>query len=525
VCKATLLPLAAVGILGVSVFGQGHSSQVPKASRINPQWLSQGAKMWWFGPQPSGSVAKMSAAATGANVDAASPAEDVAGGQSEVAIAAAGQRVMVAWNDATGFFVLPTTDPRASGTGAGFSRDGGAHFTDLGGLPNNDPNQQWSGDPGVVAVDNGAFFIVSSIYAPALSVDCSQGPARYAIAVSVGTVTSTGVTFSHPVIASTGGDLCSVEGPTAFLDKDFMRYDPATRTLALSYSRFGFFTSGLGQIEVVTAKVPASPPLLSSANFSSPTVVWPEEQFVENEGSYLTLAKNPNNTNSIYVTWERNWGTNQGNGDPYVYILAAEVQGGKVTVGGPSNPVIVTLGQANSNAFGGVKSLDMEQITGYSRFFGNDFPRIAYDSTRNRVAIVWNDASHHPLGDIFMRTYGKGLTDAGTILRLNSDTSGALKFMPAVCFLSDGSMVTSWYDRRGHGASSTLTDYWGDIRPAPYAAANNFKITTVATDWNGTGSIINPNFGDYTDNTCDGMQPYFTWSDGRIGVPQPFVAK
>jgi hypothetical protein len=333
--------------------------------------------------------------------------------------------------------------------------------------------------------------------------------------------------FSNPIVVATGGDYCTFPGPTAELDKDFMRFDEKTRTLALTYTRFNFFTGGAGQIELVTAKVPLSPPYLSSANFSPPIVVWPEEFGVENEGAYPALAVLPPGSTgaTIFVAWERNWGTNQCcSGDPYVYIHAAEVQGGVVTAGGPSNPVVVTLGQANSTFLGGVKSMDMEQIVGYSRFYGNDFPRIAWDSARNRVAIVWNDASHHPLGDIFMRAYSPGLTNPGAIERINSDTSGALHFMPAVCFLSDGSMVTSWYDRRRHGPSSSLTDYWGDIRPVPYAPANNFQITTTATDWNATGSIINPNFGDYTDNTCAGTQPYFIWTDGRLGIPQPFVA-
>jgi hypothetical protein len=49
------------------------------------------------------------------------------------------------------------------------------------------------------------------------------------------------------------------------------------------------------------------------------------------------------------------------------------------------------------------------------------------------------------------------------------------------------------------------------------------RITTGSTDWAGTGSLIDPNFGDYTDNATDGTRTYFTWSDGRIGVPQPFV--
>jgi hypothetical protein len=263
---------------------------------------------------------------TGGNVDAADPNEDLTPGQSETAIGAAGNLVMAAWNDGTGFFVSPSTDPQASLTGVGFSHDGGNSFRDLKGLPNNNPNQKWSGDPSVVAVDNGRFFIVGSIYATAYPLDCNQGPAELAIAVSVATVTPNGVHFGNPVVAASGGDACSPAGQTAFLDKDFLSYDPKTRTLAVTYTRFNFYSFGTGQPEVVTAHVPPSPPFLSSADFSAPVVIWPEEPNVENEGVYPALAFNAaTGADDIYVAWERNWFTNQFNGDPYVYIQAAVI--------------------------------------------------------------------------------------------------------------------------------------------------------------------------------------------------------
>lgn len=34
---------------------------------------------------------------------------------------------------------------------------------------------------------------------------------------------------------------------------------------------------------------------------------------------------------------------------------------------------------------------------------------------------------------------------------------------------------------------------------------------------------MSPNFGDYTDNASTGTRTYDTWTDGRLGVPQPFV--
>jgi hypothetical protein len=73
------------------------------------------------------------------------------------------------------------------------------------------------------------------------------------------------------------------------------------------------------------------------------------------------------------------------------------------------------------------------------------------------------------------------------------------------------------------GPDSTKTDYFGEIRPSSGVSATDFRITTGATDWLGTSSLIIPNFGDYTDNISTGTKTYFTWSDGRIGVPQPFV--
>jgi hypothetical protein len=528
-----LLRLAAVTAIAFTLNGPDARAQYGKnlpPNNINPYGLSQGAQAWWFGPNLSGGAARLPIpplANSGGNVDAANPNEDLAPGQSETAIAAAGKLVMSAWNDASALFVFPSTDPQASLTGVGFSRNSGQSFHDLGGLPNNNPNQRWSGDPSVVAIDGGRFFIVGSIYA-AIGFDCSVGPVEYAIAISVATVTPTSVQFTNPIVVASGGDACAT-GQTAFLDKDFMSYDPKTRTLAVSYGRFTFLPGfGTGQPEVVTAQVPVSPPLLTSANFSAPVIVWPEEPNYENEGTYPALAFNASTgMEDIYVAWERNWLTNQFNGDPYIYIQAAVIPMGATAplVGGPTARVIVTLNQANSNVNGGVKSLDLVPITGYNRGTSNDFPRLAWDGSRNQILFVWNDASHHPLGDIFMRAYGARFTSTGPINKVNDDNTGAMHMFPAVCVRSDGSIVTSWYDRRAYSPGSPWTDYFGEIRTAPNINGTDFKISTAPSNWINASSIIFPNFGDYTDNSCSGTNTFFTWSDGRLGLPQPFVAK
>jgi hypothetical protein len=49
-------------------------------------------------------------------------------------------------------------------------------------------------------------------------------------------------------------------------------------------------------------------------------------------------------------------------------------------------------------------------------------------------------------------------------------------------------------------------------------------VTTQPSDWDNVSSDIIPNFGDYTDNLVSAGRLYVAWSDGRLGVPQPFEA-
>jgi hypothetical protein len=531
--------LVTASVIAVGVLPAAAATAAPTGpqrsamGKIRLSALSSGARTWWSPPTATEESPKASRAAVafGTNVDANDPSKDFGSGQSETAIAASGDHVMAAWNDISGAMYLPTTDPQGSVTGVGYSSDGGRSFTDLIGLANNNPYQQWYGDPTVVAVDANTF-IIGGLYYPSLAADCAKAPQLLEAAVEVATVGANNqVSFSEPVVVASGGDYCGLindpDNPPPDLaqpDKEWLAYDPATRTVAVSYTRFYFGDagqSGDGQVELVRAHLPASARTLSSADFAGPTVVWPEEATVVNTGAYAAVSA----TGDTYVAWERNIDTNLSNGDPYVYIHAAKVPAGAgaPTVGGPASPVVVTAGQQNSSAAGGVKSLDGTSISGYSRGLGNDFPRIALDPALGRVVFAWNDASLHPLGDIFLRTLDMSLASPTAIAKVNDDSSYALHFLPAVSVRSNGAIVTSWYDRRRGGPQSTLTDYYAEVRSRPTTSASDVRISTGQSDWTGVSSLINPNFGDYTDNTSSGNRTYFTWSDGRIGVPQPFV--
>lgn len=512
----------------------------------DPEVLSQGARAWLQRSGPGPAARAFATPALGTNVDANDPQMDLAAGQSETAIAAqtgsgGRQLVLAGWNDASGFLFTDGTDRRASGTGIGLSADGARTFTDLIGLPNNDVDQQWQGDPAVASLGDGRHFAIASLYFPSFRA-CADGlPAELTIAVSIARVDPTGpsASFSRPIPVAEASDVCDQGAPTIdLLDKDWIAYDPQSRTLALSYTRFVLSedTQSLGQVEVVRAKVPANPMQLRSGAFSAPEVVWPVEPpcpsgtpsseltrcGAVNTGAYVTVAAG----GDTYVAWERNFGNLfTASGDPYVYIHAAFLAPGahRPAVGGPDAPFVVTRGQANSNAAGGVKSLGNVAIAGYNIGLGNDFPRAAYDRKARQLLVAWNDASLHPLGDIWMRAMTPHLASAGTIQRINSDNTFALHFLPAISVRDDGTICTSWYDRRLFTPDSTRTDYFGECRPSAGSSQPDFRITTGSTDWNATSSVIAPNFGDYTDNAASGAVTYFTWSDGRLGVPQPFV--
>src|SRR5205085_1676919 len=111
----------------------------------------------------------------------------------------------------------------------------------------NNVDQQWSGDPSIASVGDGSHFLVSSLYYPSGRA-CGDGlPAYGTVAVTVATVNAagTGARFTAPVPISLPGDLCTTNTahPPAglgILDKDFLSYDPVSRTVAVSYARFYF---------------------------------------------------------------------------------------------------------------------------------------------------------------------------------------------------------------------------------------------------------------------------------------------
>jgi hypothetical protein len=174
-----------------------------------------------------------------------------------------------------------------------------------------------------------------------------------------------------------------------------------------------------------------------------------------------------------------------------------------------------------------ITSLDVAEIPGYNRFPGNDFPRVAVDPMARTVSMVWNDAGANPLGNILLRSYALGTLAPvqRSPVRINASTNG-LNFLPAVRNASaTGKLAVSWYARSRPTTAVTQVRAALELNPRLTSTPRrDYVVTSVASNWDNVFSDITPNFGDYTDNYVSGGRLYVAWSDGRTGVPQPFMA-
>lgn len=546
----------------------------PLCSKIGTSiWASTAVRMWCNPPRPTGSsnIKTLTTSASGSNIDAADPAEDVSPsgvrgfGQSETSIAAIGPYVVEAWNDVTGLALnLPCPSPmnKQEGTGYGFSADGGTSFSDEGGLPNAQcTNHKLIGDPSVEAWSSGgsAYFYVSSLYFPIFSASGPPTDGRAFIAINAckasGTGAAASITCSQPIIAAastqcvvfTGISFCS------FLDKEYLSIDPRHGRLYVSYTEFGIKpppdNRAFGQIELAACDIGTpgggTGPLGGTAGNpvcrpggngtpshpASPYFVVAPGPSCENQGSYPAVDAA---TGDVYVAYEFNLGTD-------VFIPGCTSKPTQNVVARASFscltlPASSCTGPVASNAVTLV-TMFATVIPGYSRFPLQDFPRVAVSDAARTVSIVWNDAGVHPLGDILLQSFTLGdLTPVQSApVRLNQHAIGGLHFLPALRNANaNGTLNISWYERSS--PMTTLTNLVAALNVDPLTTStpgSNTLVTTVATDWlKVTAFPFFPNFGDYTDNYIiaspgapyTGIKLYMAWSDGRIGVPQPFEA-
>jgi hypothetical protein len=552
----------------------------PFCSRLGKQYqASSAAQSFCFGPQfhtgTPGSPATAEAPSGLANVNAARVSEDVspagvaAQGQSEVSIAAAGPYVVEAWNDATGFLsACPAPMSKEELTGLGFSADGGKSFTDLGGLPNaNCSKDLYYGDPSVAAyrVGGQTYFYISSLYLP------TTFTGRIHAALAACKVTGSGSTAAlscgQPIIAASSSQ-CRIFtfriSPTktrtfrfcSFVDKDFVAIDPAHGKLYLDYVDFqvtspfgdpvdmsacdiGNAAGGTGpaggtpeapvckhgtKLVKVSKHLELAKPYLQVAKANS--------LGCENEGAYPAADTA---TGAAYVGYEFNVFTSLF--DPACQTASTPVQNVLDKV--PAHCLTLTkvspCSGPSARTAVPVVSMQGVLVPGYNRFPANDFPRLAVSDKFGTVSMVWNDARFHPFGDILLQSFHKSsLTPVQPKpVRVDQLHNGGLSFLPALRTPSgSGLLDVTWYTRASVSTANTDVAAAVGVSPLTRVTPPNLKITNAASNWLVDSSLGVPNFGDYTDNAVAvtarppfvGSTLFVAWSDGRLGIPQPFEA-
>ena len=524
------------------------ASNNPFCSRIDHGiGASAGARIYCFGPQTSSSSnVKTSSSTFGPNVDAANPQEDITPngtrvyGQSEVSIAGNATDAVEAWNDATGFFApCPSPMFKEELTGLGFSSNGGSSFKDLGGLPNNcKTGFFYFGDPTVETWQTGGstYFYIASLY---INVVTGQSDLAMDACKVSGTGSSATLSCSSPIIIAAGVVPTSTTGD--FLDKDFFSIDPQRGRLYTSYTRFGLFPTSpnfQGQIELAVCDLKVNPahPVCYPGTSTAPYFVVRPGQACENEGAYPAVDIH---SGAVYVAWEYNWATNfQGpapcNTTQHVQNRVAYVPFSCLTLT-PTSPCTTTPLTVSVN----IVSIDLAFIPGFNRNPGsaapaNDFPRIAVSDPYGTVTIVWNDTRVHPLGDIMLQSFNLVSLSRvqGSPVRINPDTGG-MHLMPALRQAQASGLIdVSYFQRDTANTDSTNVDALINLNPRTTGPGSKIRVTNVPSAWIDTSSDIQPNFGDYTDNYVQAISSapfyddtlYVAWSDGRLGVPQPFEA-
>ena len=557
--------LAIIVLVPASAGAKNVRSQTPFCKALNNPQLnpngqiySAGGQMYCFGLQRNGSTVPTSspslAASIIANVDAASTSEDVAPngtqayGQSETSIAAVDQYVVEGWNDATGFVSpCPSPNNKESGTGFGFSNNGGNSFVDMGGIPNdNCASFVSAGDPSVEAWEYQGthYFYISYLYPSATGLGANNlGLTACKVA---GSGTSATLECGQPIIAATSSQCISTPAGTvcSFLDKDFLSIDPQRGRLYMSYTDFeGNSDNPTGvptEIGLAVCNIKSNPllPVCSNGSKTAPAppylvIARPDVNGCENEGAYPAVDVRPGD---VYVAYEHNWGTNLSASGPCLTEPVADVM-----TYVPKSCLTLPKASCASPAHQTselVTSLSAAFIPGYNRFPMNDFPRIAVSDPAGTVSMVWNDARFAPLGDILLQSFELGsLTPfQSEPVRVDNDAQSGegFKMLPALRKAEDdGTLPITWFSRKT--TTTSLTDYYAALGVDPKTTstpASNIRITNVSSDWVGVSSDIVPNFGDYTDNYVGaiGTAPFSNetlfaaWSDGRKGVPQPFEA-
>ncbi len=387
---------------------------------------------------------------------------DLCGGrgntQSETSMAVYGNVIVVAFNDSRGFYC-----PSRSTVGWAFSLDGGQTFVDGGTLPGG--LSPWSnGDPWVAVGPDGTFY-VSGI------ANNFRG-----MSISRGTVGNDGITWSSPVLATSGAN---------GTDKEALVVDQTTGTVYMAYD------VNNQRVELVRSDDQA-------ATWTTP-VILPSPGGI---GAFPTIDPN----GRLYVTWLTGWpSANQR------LVTSSSDDGGQTF----TSPVTIS-------------SICPINVSGFNRGQMPAFPSVAIDQSggplNGRVYVAFHSSCGAP-GNAYLTWSDDGGQTWADAAQVHDDATTAIHFSPTVSVDPAGNVNVFFYDRRDNPGTSITNVYFAQSTDGGATFAQNIRVTDVATTWGATASDITPNFGDYMTSLSVGTDMLITWSDGRSGDPDAYFAR
>lgn len=453
-------------------------------------------------------------------VAVSNPSTDIAyssfGGftQSETSTARCGNSVVVGYNDSGSVFETPYFYTGAGGqgfSGASYSTNGGASFTDIGPInPGPTTYNFLGGDPGVNCADTNTFYY-SQIFD---YYDSSLNPWA---AVSINTSTDGGKTWGDPVPA------ISKSGYYHLLDKPWSTIDPSNhKRMFVSYTDFDFTYSSV----------------TCGNNFRIAI------EFVESDDGGVTWSATPNvaievcgnaavqgsqmavsSTGTLYISWV-NLGSNFPLGPRSIQI--SSYSGGTlsapVTVEGAVQP-------------GG----DSYYMQGEFRDFLDMAMAIDHSGTATdgTLYITWADGrdkivpdplaiqGFYAYDDVLLRvSYDGGNTWGFSPTKVNSDIqsrlgSGHDHYQSAIAVDNRGYVAICWYDRRVDNENFAIRRHCGESTNGFSFSDADIGLTPFAPT-HGNDIFINPIYmGDYDQLTSD----FLNSKSGFIGAFQSQTAR
>jgi hypothetical protein len=433
--------------------------------------------------------------------------------QSETSTARCGNSVVVGYNDSGSVFETPFFFSGTGGqafSGASYSTNGGASFTDIGPMnPGSGNGNFLGGDPGVNCSDASTFYY-SQIF------DYSTSTSFFG-AIGVNKSTDGGKSWGDPVPA------ISKDG-THILDKPWSTIDPSNKSrIFVSYTDFDFsFSSPACPNDIRTAIEFVESDDGGTTWSATPRVAIEVCGAAAVQGSQLAVDSH----GALYISWV-NLGSNFPLGPRAIQI--SNLKGGVV-----SAPVTV---EANVQPGG-----DSFYLQGEFRDFIDMAMAVDHSGTSSdgTLYITWADGRDKivpdPLAiqgayaydDVLLRqSFDGGATWGFSPIKVNSDFqprlgSGRDHYQPGVSVDSRGFVAACWYDRRADSENFAIKRHCGESTNDGFTWTDADIGMQAFAPTHGIDVFINPVYmGDYDQMTSD----FLNQNSGFIGSFQSMGAR